>query len=1521
MYLRSAQGAILVLLAFALTTVLAAGSPRNLYAYTPEETTVSGSTHTGTASSVSSSNSSSLFSPTPTANQTPTLTGGNKPTQSQTFNSTPTANQTPTLTGGNVTGGGVNSTPATFTNIYGSAGSGNGGTNWIGSSPSDAGAFNHNNSSGNNGHVNIINVVTTPTPTCPTVSWSDPGSGGTFSCSGSSDGSQCRPSGKACTKTDIDEMYQRFQNGQEVSVQAAQDSGTSGDAGPVGQLLAGFWNAFGYLTGGNNTPTAEPGWSSGLLSGDLFSTVVPPNLQNTNVPWLVNRSDIGQLSPGSVGDLAYFSGGSILPSSLQKPVTVQPSSGFSSSLSTEGGTLSSNTFVKDSFSQTVGASIAQGLAGYSGDIVNAIAASLTPEKDLGSVRGIRNNNPGNITCSDISWDGEVGGCHDGDFEQFSTAEYGIRAATLNLINKADKHGYDTLTEIISDWSPAEDGNNTAAYIATLSAKLGVGPNEHLDLHDPVFTAKLLTGIISVEDGGVPYTSDQMVTGMNMAFDAKGISSGNTVLVADTNSPRITIVNTGTGQPQDTIAFAYTDNSQGIHNSGLSAIFQVFGGTATPIGSSNGVGVGDVINTIAPLFSGEPIDQEALKQDMVDTTVQFITNVGAQSAQQTGGINIPGLIAGVIQSISENSTGNNVPVSPTIEVYSPSSSGVPGVLGDLGHFIGGLLGGTPTDTGTENVSVTINDDKHDNGYTGDSVVTATHQGDVQVVGSVVSNLLGGVGDFLYSPTKYVKELLGGAPVDSAGNAQNTKEIHDANADLLGALGLEGGLDGLESDVATNVNDLASNGVDPNLAPVLTDEVTAQVGTVRKATLADQLKEMAKEKPELGLTEKEVDEMEAALKAKGYTLDQLAGMTAEQAQALNLGVDPMKYFDLLKTGGALGCNLFGCAKGSGGEALKEYQANNPNATIGEFMTQFQNSVGVTPVTDVITFGGKTAQLGGDVWESDTVYSALKNLPFTYSLNEATNNAVSAIQTFVGGKGVISPFAGSGTGTNDKCNWLCEAALEPFGGVEGARNTLKGIVAEQSTELSGSSEDEVVQSARNYLWEHYKPDATTRAKDEKAAAAAGMSLKDYVIGGVNPEMAVLSAHAGQAMEKDGVPFVITSAYRDDYRQSLVSTSGPHAAVGNSWHGGSNTTGGYGNGLAIDIAGTKAQQWIDENGADYGLTRPYIKNGDVYDAPHVALASSPEAHNISSTRDGHGGLSDGTVDTLYQQVLSSSVQSTHVTNENSALSLPWNVALGTFNTIFPPPPTDSGVAGVGQPVKDGTQNGTVNTGQSAPGVVIHLSQAWYDAIFGDTGTRDSGKKGSHGTSTATSTATSTLGSIGGFDIGGLFGGIIGGLFSGALSGFGTDSMFKSSPIGGVLGSFFDGIINIFGDFAGSSGSSAGSPGSSSNNGQTTPPRVEAGVTLIPSPIAVNPGSKALLTWAGTGVDACSVYDPDGNRIAHGGASGSVTTLQLGHSSVFRVACRVPSSGSIVSSQTTVVVFGDTATPMQSPLPRNIQF
>jgi hypothetical protein len=129
----------------------------------------------------------------------------------------------------------------------------------------------------------------------------------------------------------------------------------------------------------------------------------------------------------------------------------------------------------------------------------------------------------------------------------------------------------------------------------------------------------------------------------------------------------------------------------------------------------------------------------------------------------------------------------------------------------------------------------------------------------------------------------------------------------------------------------------------------------------------------------------------------------------------------------------------------------------------------------------------------------------------------------------------------------------------------------------------------------------------KDPIAAQKAGMSVKDYVIGGMDRGFRLKLYHALRAMDDAGLMPGITSAFRDDYRQSIAS--GNKAASDSSYHGGSRR-GGFGHGLAADLVSLNGAtrlerfassiglwKWIDAHEKELGIGRPYLDR----DPPHV--------------------------------------------------------------------------------------------------------------------------------------------------------------------------------------------------------------------------------------------------------------------------------------------------------------------------------
>jgi hypothetical protein len=132
-------------------------------------------------------------------------------------------------------------------------------------------------------------------------------------------------------------------------------------------------------------------------------------------------------------------------------------------------------------------------------------------------RGLRNNNPGNITYnSDPSqqWVGLANPPTDGTFCIFTDVTYGIRAMDIILTNKFNQ-GMVTISQIIMSWAPPSS-NNTAAYITAVSQSMGIDPDANIDLTDPTTMQNLIAAIISQENGLNPYDAGTIQSGMALA---------------------------------------------------------------------------------------------------------------------------------------------------------------------------------------------------------------------------------------------------------------------------------------------------------------------------------------------------------------------------------------------------------------------------------------------------------------------------------------------------------------------------------------------------------------------------------------------------------------------------------------------------------------------------------------------------------------------------------------------------------------------------------------------------------------------------------------------------------------------------------------------------------------------------------------------------------------------------------------------------------------------------------------------
>jgi hypothetical protein len=137
------------------------------------------------------------------------------------------------------------------------------------------------------------------------------------------------------------------------------------------------------------------------------------------------------------------------------------------------------------FSKSLGTAILAGTLG------------LSSSGEAGSVRGIENNNPGNIVVSKTKWRGAIG--NDGRFLKFDKMENGIRAMTRILKVYRDKYGINSIEGVIKRWAPHSDKNPTNEYIEFVSKHANISRNQKIKF-TPSEIYRIVNAIIKFENG-------------------------------------------------------------------------------------------------------------------------------------------------------------------------------------------------------------------------------------------------------------------------------------------------------------------------------------------------------------------------------------------------------------------------------------------------------------------------------------------------------------------------------------------------------------------------------------------------------------------------------------------------------------------------------------------------------------------------------------------------------------------------------------------------------------------------------------------------------------------------------------------------------------------------------------------------------------------------------------------------------------------------------------------------------------
>jgi len=114
------------------------------------------------------------------------------------------------------------------------------------------------------------------------------------------------------------------------------------------------------------------------------------------------------------------------------------------------------------------------------------------------MRGFKLNNPGNLRKSDNAWKGKIAS-DDAEFEQFGTIEDGLRAMMLNIKNKKELHGIETLADMISNYAPPSE-NDTDGYIQFVADRTGIDPRAPIDLADKSLLVPITKAMVEMEQG-------------------------------------------------------------------------------------------------------------------------------------------------------------------------------------------------------------------------------------------------------------------------------------------------------------------------------------------------------------------------------------------------------------------------------------------------------------------------------------------------------------------------------------------------------------------------------------------------------------------------------------------------------------------------------------------------------------------------------------------------------------------------------------------------------------------------------------------------------------------------------------------------------------------------------------------------------------------------------------------------------------------------------------------------------------
>lgn len=132
---------------------------------------------------------------------------------------------------------------------------------------------------------------------------------------------------------------------------------------------------------------------------------------------------------------------------------------------------------------------------------------------MSTVRGLRNNNPGNIRINNDRFEGEITPSSDRSFKQFKTMAHGYRAIMVTIRTYATKYHINTIEGIISRWAPPCE-NNTKGYIRQVALLSEMDAKTEIDPCSRARMVALASAIAQVENG-VPAVRVEVEEGFNL----------------------------------------------------------------------------------------------------------------------------------------------------------------------------------------------------------------------------------------------------------------------------------------------------------------------------------------------------------------------------------------------------------------------------------------------------------------------------------------------------------------------------------------------------------------------------------------------------------------------------------------------------------------------------------------------------------------------------------------------------------------------------------------------------------------------------------------------------------------------------------------------------------------------------------------------------------------------------------------------------------------------------------------------